>query len=77
MYLHSLAFHKLAPKCFLAIVLQVEHDLVPAVIEFERHATLKGLDASDRLIVGADEGAFDVFIIQNSDFEPEILVHLC
>lgn len=76
MNLNFLALDKLAPEGLLAIVLEVEDNLVPAVFEFEGHGALKGLDAGDGLVVAGDEGPLDVFIVEDGDFEAEVLIEL-
>ncbi len=74
--LDSLALHKLGSECFFAIFFQVEHNLVPSIIEFQRHWAFKGLDASDGLVIGRDEGPLYIFVIEYGDFESEVLVQL-
>lgn len=74
--LHLLALHKLCRKRLLAVLLQIEHDFVPPVVQFQRHRAFEGFDAGDGLVVGRDEGAFDVLIVEDGDFEAEVLVEL-
>ena len=75
-HLHFLALHEPAAKGLLAVVIQIEHYLVPAVVQFQRHGAFEGLDACDGLIIAGDEGALDVLIVQDGHLEPEVLVQL-
>lgn len=54
----------------------MEDYFVPAIVEFKGHGTLEGLDASNRLVVGADEGALDILVIEQGHLKAEVLVQL-
>jgi hypothetical protein len=49
--LYLLAFHEPAPEGLLAVVVQVEDDFVPPLVQLEGHGALEGFDAGDRLVV--------------------------
>lgn len=74
MDLHFLALHEPTAKCLLAVIIQIEHYLIPPVVEFQRHGAFEGLDAGDGLIIAGDEGALDVLIVEDGHLEPEVLV---
>ena len=76
MDLHSLALDESTTECLLAIILHVKHYLIPSIIKLEWHWTLKRFYSSDRLIVAGKESSFDIFIIEDGDFESEIFVKL-
>jgi hypothetical protein len=75
-HLDALALDELAAEGFEAVVLEVEGHLVPALLQFEGHGALEGLDTGDGLIVAADEGAPDVLVVQETHLEAEVLVEL-
>ena len=55
---------------------QVELDLVPAFIKSHGHGTDEGFHTGRRLIVRSAESASNVLIIENLDFESEVLLQL-
>ena len=74
--LDLLALNKLAGEGLLAVVFEVEDDLVPALVELEGHRALEGLDAGDGLVVGADEGPLNVLFVEEGHLEAEVLIEL-
>jgi len=57
-------------------VRQVELDLVPAFVQTHGHRANEGLHSCRRLIVGSAEPTTNVLIVQNLDFEGEILLQV-
>ena len=55
---------------------QVELNLVPAFIEAHGHRADEGLDTRRGLIVGRAESTADVLVIEDLDFEGEVLLQL-
>lgn len=70
------ALHEFASEGLEAVVLEVEDDFVPALLQLKGHRALEGLDAGDRLVVAAHERPFDVLVVQEGHLEPEVLVEL-
>ena len=76
MNLHFLALYKSTSEGFLAVLVKIEYDFVPSIIKFERHRALEGFYPCNWLIIAGNEGAFNVFIIEDGDFESEIFIKL-
>lgn len=76
MHLDLLTLHKLAPKGFLAVLLQIKHNLVPSLIQLQRHRTFERLNTSNRLVVAGDKSTLHVLIVQDSHLESEVFVQL-
>ena len=57
-------------------VTQVELDLVPALVEAHGHGADEGLDSGGRLVVRGAEPAADVLVVEDLDFEGEVLLEV-
>lgn len=55
---------------------QVELDLVPAFVETHGHRADEGLDASGGLVVGGAEAAAKTLVVEDGDFEGEVLLEV-
>lgn len=63
-------------ECFIAVLFQIKYNLVPSIIQLQRHRTLEWFDSRDGLLVARDECALDILIIQNSDLKSKIFMEL-
>lgn len=75
-YFEADALDEVGSERLLAVLLQIEHDFVPALVEFERHRAFEGFDAGDGLVVAGDEGSADVLVVEDGDLEAEVLLEL-
>lgn len=75
-YLNSLALDELCPKGFLAVFLKIKHNLIPPIIKFQGHWTLKRFNPCYRLIIGRYESPFDVLIIKYGHLKFKVFVKL-
>lgn len=55
---------------------QVELDLVPAFVETHGHRADEGLDAGGGLVVGGAEAAAKALVVEDGDFEGEVLLEV-
>ena len=55
---------------------QIELNLIPAFIESHGHGADEWLDSGGRLIVGGSESSSDTLIIENLNFEGEVLLQV-
>ena len=55
---------------------QVELDLVPAFVQSHGHGTDERLDSGGRLVVGGSEPTADGLVVQDLDFEGEVLLQV-
>ena len=74
--LNLLTFHESASKCFFAIIIQIEYDLIPSIIQLQGHWTFERFYSCDWLIIAGNESSFHVFIIEYGNFEPKVLIEL-
>ena len=61
--LHFLTLHKLASKGLVTIILHIEHNLIPPVIQLQRHRAFKRFNPCDRLVIAANEGSLHILVI--------------
>jgi len=57
-------------------VRKVELNLVPALIQAHRHCANEGLHTGGRLVVGGTEAAAETLVIENLNFEGEVLLEV-
>jgi hypothetical protein len=62
--------------CTTGEIRQVELNLVPSLVETHRHGANERLHAGGALIVRGAETAADVLVIEDLDFEGEVLLEL-
>ncbi len=55
---------------------KVELDLVPALVHPHWHGANKWFDSRGRLVVGGTEASSDVLVVENLNFESEVLFQL-
>ena len=57
-------------------VTQVELDLVPALVQSHWHRADEGLHSGGALVVGGPEATTDVLVVEDLDFEGEVLLEV-
>lgn len=67
---------KVGSEGFLTKLLQVKIDLVPAVVQFQRHRTEEWLYPRDGLKITALECPSDVFVIKHVHLETKVFIKL-
>jgi hypothetical protein len=72
----SQGLHIVRPISSSGEVGKIELDLVPAFVQFHRHCTDEWLYLGIGLVVGSPEPSLDSLIIQNLDFETELLFQI-
>ena len=74
--LNSQSLHIVCPVGSPGEVGQVELNLIPALVKSHGHGADEGLDTRRRLIVGGAETTAHVLVIEDLDFEGEVLLQL-
>ena len=73
MNLHTERFDVVGPVCAAGKVWQVKLNLVPPFVKAHRHCTNKRFHSCRRLIVGGTETSAYVLVVENLNFEGELL----
>lgn len=74
--LNSLTMNVFGAERLFAILFQVKNYFIPAIVKLQGHGTFERLYPCDWLIVRRYEASFDIFIVQDCHFKPEVLVKL-
>ena len=74
--LNSESFYIVCTVSSSCEIRQVELNLVPALIQSHWHGTDEWLDSGGRLIVGGSESSSDTLVIENLNFEGEVLLQV-
>jgi hypothetical protein len=63
-------------ESFITIFFQIKHNLIPPFIHFKGHRALKRFYSGNGLVIAGNKLSFHPFIVQNTNLEPKIFLHL-